>query len=56
MHRARPRHGAVDAAQEGQELPGPVPRHAVADDQARFDIERGEQRGGAMALLISTQN
>ena len=49
---AWPQDGAVDAAQELQELPGAMAGQALADDHAGFDIERGEQRGGAMALVI----
>ncbi len=43
---------AVDAAKECQELLGPVPGHAVADDHARLHIKRGEQRGRAVALVV----
>ena len=49
---ARFLHGPVDAAQETQELPGAVAWHAFPDDQARFDVQRGEERGGAMALVV----
>lgn len=52
MHVARLQDGAVDAAQECQELLRPVARHAFADDHARFHIERGEQRGRAVPPVI----
>ena len=52
MDVARFLHGPVDPAEEGQELLGAVAWHAVADDQARLDVQRGEERGGAMALVI----
>ena len=45
-------HGPVDAAQETQELLGAVTRHAFPDDQARLDVQRGEERGGSVALVI----
>src|SRR6056297_1512702 len=45
MDVARFLHGPVDPAEEGQELSGAVAGHAVADDQARFDVQRGEERG-----------
>ncbi len=44
-------HRPVDAAQEGQKLPGAVAGHAVADNYAGLHIERREQRGRAVALL-----
>ena len=44
--------GPVDVAQEAQELPCAVARHAVADDDARLHVERCEQRGGAVALVV----
>jgi len=53
MDVARFLHGPVDATQETQELPGAVAWHAFPDDQARFDVQRGEERGGAMALVKS---
>jgi len=52
MDVARFLHGPIDPAEEGQEVPGAVAEHAVAGDQARLDVQRGEQRGGAMALVI----
>ena len=45
-------HGLVDVAQEFEELSGAVTRHAVADDLARLHIERCEQRGRSMPLVI----
>jgi transposase len=52
MHVARLEDGAVDAAQECQELLRPVSRHAFSDDHTRLHIERCEQRRGAVALVI----
>jgi len=45
-------HGPVDAAQETQELLGTVTRHAFPDYEARLDVQRGEERGGAIALVV----
>ena len=52
MHIARARHGLGDLAQEFQELLGTMAGHAIADDLARFHVQRGEQRGRAVALAI----
>ena len=52
MDVARFLHGSVDAAQEAQELAGAMTRHAFPDDQTRLDVQRGKERGGAMALVI----
>lgn len=52
MDVARFLHGPIDPAQKAQELLGTVAGHAVADDQARLDVQRGGERGGAMALVI----
>jgi hypothetical protein len=49
---ARFLHRPVDPAQEAQELPGAVTRHAFPDDQARLHVECREKRSGAMALVI----
>src|SRR5687767_14165444 len=46
------RHGALDRVEEADELLVPVPRHAAADHPAVEDVEGGEQRGGAMALVV----
>ena len=43
---------AVDGSQEAQELLMPVALHALADHRPGGDIEGGEQRGRAMALII----
>ena len=43
---------AIDAPQECQKLLRPVAGHAVADDHAGLHIERGEERGRAVALVI----
>lgn len=45
-------HRPVDTAEETQELPGAVARHAFSDDQARLHVQRGEERGGAVALVV----
>ena len=49
---ARFLHAPVDATQQAQELFGTVTRHAFPDNQARFDVQRGKERGGAMAFVI----
>jgi len=46
------RRGLVDPAQEADELDRAVLEHALADDLAAQDIERGEQCGGPVALRI----
>jgi ABC-type sugar transport system ATPase subunit len=43
---------AVDGAQEAQESLMPMPVHAFADDLAAGHVERGEQRGGSMPLVV----
>src|SRR6266481_9378454 len=43
---------AVDAVEEVQELTRPVPRHASADHLPIEEIERGEERRGAMAVVV----
>ena len=52
MHIAPRGHSLVDLSQEAQELLGTMARHAFADDRARFHVQRGEQCGRAMALVI----
>jgi len=42
----------VDGAQELQELGVPVPGQAVADHLAGQHVQRGEQGGGAVALVV----
>src|SRR5215467_2219134 len=42
----------LDLAQEGQELLMPMTRLAVGEYVAAEDIERREQRGRAMALVV----
>jgi hypothetical protein len=44
------RHRALDGIKEAQELLVPVALHAAADHGALEHVERGEQRGHAMAL------
>ena len=49
---ARLQNRAVDPAQESQELLRPVAWHAFPDDEARLHVQRGEERGGAVALVV----
>ena len=44
---------AVDRAQEPQELLVAVARQAPADDLAGQHVQRGEQRRGAVALVVA---
>jgi hypothetical protein len=44
--------GGVDGLQEADELLGPMPRLALPDHRAGLDLERGEQRGRAMTLVV----
>src|SRR5262245_3220832 len=46
---------AQDLPQEGQELLGAVAGQAFADDLAACHVESGEQRRGAIALVIVCQ-
>jgi hypothetical protein len=46
------RHIGVDGIEEADELLMAVALHAAADDLAIEYVERGEQRGGAVALVI----
>ena len=46
------RNGPLDGVEEAEELLVPVARHALADHRAVEDVERGEQGGGAMALVV----
>src|SRR4029453_3272774 len=46
------RHLALDRVQEADELLVAVARHAAADHPAVEDVERGEQGGGAVALVV----
>ena len=43
---------SVDHLEEIEELPGPVALIALADDRVGGNIEGGEQRGGAVALIV----
>ena len=45
-------HGAFDGVEELDELLMCVPGHATADDAAVENVEGGEQRGGAVTLVI----
>lgn len=46
------RHRALDGIQEADELLMPVLRHAAADDLAFEDVQGGEQRRRAVALVV----
>ena len=46
------RHRALDGVEEADELLMPVALHAAADHGAVEHIEGGEQRGGAVALVV----
>ena len=47
------RHGALDGLEEANELLGAaMPSHAASDHGSVEDIERGEQRGRAVALVV----
>jgi hypothetical protein len=48
MHVTTRGHGFVDLPQNFQELLGAMAGHAIADDLARFHIQRGKQRGRAV--------
>ena len=45
-------HAGVDRLEELQELLAPMPAMTLADDLARRDIQRGKQRGCAMAAIV----
>ena len=55
MHFARGRGLAVDLVEEADELLMPVAAHALADDLAVEDVERGEQSGRAVPLIIMSR-
>lgn len=46
------RHGALDGGKEADELPMAMLLHAAADDDSVQNIERGEQGGRAVSLVI----
>ena len=46
------RHVALHFVEEGAELPRPVPLHAGPDGRAGGHVEGGEERGGAVALVV----
>ena len=46
------RHGALDGLEEANELLVAMPSHAASDHGSVEDIERGEQRGRAVALVV----
>lgn len=49
VHLTRRWHGSVNAAQE---MLGPVARQALTDHHAGLDVERREQLGRAMVLVL----
>ena len=52
MDRLSRRHLRLDGVEEADELLVPVALHVAADDGAVEDVERGEQGGGAVPLVI----
>jgi hypothetical protein len=42
----------LDGIEEADELLVPVLLHVAADDRANQDVQRGEQRGGAVPLVV----
>src|SRR2546421_5463992 len=46
------RNGTIDLIQEFAELDGPMAWPALPDHRSRGDVQRSEQAGGAMALVI----
>ena len=52
MDRLSLRHLRFDGVEEADELLMPVARHAAADHLAFEHVERGEQGGGAVALVV----
>ena len=55
VHLAPDRGFAVDLVEEADELLMPVAAHALADDLAVEDVERGEQSGRAVPLIIMSR-
>ena len=55
MHFALGRGLAVDLVEEADELLMPVAAHALADDLAVEHVERGEQSGRAVPLIIMSR-
>ena len=52
VHHLPDRHLTLDVVEEADELLMAVALHAAADDRAVQDVERGEQGGRAMALVV----
>ena len=52
MNRLDGRHDRLDGVEEADELTIAVALHAAAEHGAFRDIERGKQRGGAMADVV----
>lgn len=52
MHVEVPAHGTIDAPEEAEELLGTVPRQAFADNEPALHVKRGEQRRGAVPLVV----
>src|SRR5258707_15191382 len=46
------RNGTIDLIQEFAELDGAMAWPALTDDRSRGDVQRSEETGGAMALVI----
>ena len=46
------RHGALDGVEEANELLVAMPSHAASDHSSVEDVERGEQSGRAVALVV----
>ena len=52
MHLQLCRHVVLDSVEEEAKLPGAMPAVRLADDLAGLGIQRGEQAGGAVALVV----
>ena len=52
MDRLAGGHGTLDGSAEADEFLVGVRAHATAEDDAVQDVEGGEQRGGAVALVV----
>ena len=46
------RHGGLDGVEEADELLMPVPAHVAPDHAAIEDVQRGEERGGAVTPVV----
>jgi len=52
VHIERRRHGPLDCVEEPAKFRRAVPVVKLADDLARLDVQRGEERGRAMARVV----